>query len=193
MAKVYLLDYVAGNIRSLVNAIERCGYEVEWIRSPEDVQSADVCLYQFSIPTICSSLFYAMLGIRAPAPVRSYHALDDIYHMLSMSNSSSHQLSLTFLFRTETHPSRSRSLRSLPLQSGDIWFPSSNQDAYCSRQALFRYLCWPAGSLCRLYGGTGHCWPRPDTDYSPALQLQHCQRRPEERAVHWLELCYNGP
>lgn len=41
MPKVHLLDYVAGNIRSLVNAIEKCGYEVEWIRSPEDVKHAD--------------------------------------------------------------------------------------------------------------------------------------------------------
>ncbi|KAJ9662154.1 Histidine biosynthesis bifunctional protein hisB [Neophaeococcomyces mojaviensis] len=41
MPKVHLLDYVAGNIRSLVNAIEKCGYEVEWIRSPEDVKFAD--------------------------------------------------------------------------------------------------------------------------------------------------------
>ncbi|KAK4173238.1 hypothetical protein QBC36DRAFT_60340 [Triangularia setosa] len=41
MPKVYLLDYVAGNVRSLVNAIERCGYEVEWIRSPEDVPRAE--------------------------------------------------------------------------------------------------------------------------------------------------------
>lgn len=42
MAKVYLLDYVAGNVRSLVNAIEKVGYTVEWIRSPEDVAKADV-------------------------------------------------------------------------------------------------------------------------------------------------------
>ncbi|KAG0651982.1 Imidazole glycerol phosphate synthase hisHF [Hyphodiscus hymeniophilus] len=41
MPKVYLLDYVAGNVRSLVNAIERVGYTVEWIRSPEDVAKAD--------------------------------------------------------------------------------------------------------------------------------------------------------
>ncbi|EXJ89591.1 imidazole glycerol phosphate synthase hisHF [Capronia epimyces CBS 606.96] len=41
MPKVHLVDYVAGNIRSLVNAIEKCGYEVEWIRSPEDVKNAD--------------------------------------------------------------------------------------------------------------------------------------------------------
>jgi hypothetical protein len=42
MPKVYLLDYVAGNVRSLVNAIEKIGYSVEWIRSPEDVEKADV-------------------------------------------------------------------------------------------------------------------------------------------------------
>ncbi|KAF9882232.1 imidazoleglycerol phosphate synthase [Colletotrichum karsti] len=39
--KVHLLDYVAGNVRSLVNAIEKVGYEVEWIRKPEDVPNAD--------------------------------------------------------------------------------------------------------------------------------------------------------
>jgi glutamine amidotransferase/cyclase len=42
MPKVYLLDYVAGNVRSLVNAIEKVGCSVEWIRSPEDVEKADV-------------------------------------------------------------------------------------------------------------------------------------------------------
>jgi imidazole glycerol-phosphate synthase len=42
MPKVHLLDYVAGNIRSLVNAIEKCGWEVEWIRTPEDVAKAEV-------------------------------------------------------------------------------------------------------------------------------------------------------
>ena len=42
--KVHLLDYVAGNIRSLVNAIEKVGYTVEWIRSPEDVAKADVSI-----------------------------------------------------------------------------------------------------------------------------------------------------
>lgn len=41
MPTVHLLDYVAGNVRSLANAIEKLGYEVEWIRSPEDVARAD--------------------------------------------------------------------------------------------------------------------------------------------------------
>lgn len=46
MPTVHLLDYVAGNIRSLVNAIEKVGYEVEWIKSPEDVSKAEVRQYQ---------------------------------------------------------------------------------------------------------------------------------------------------
>ncbi|CZR60702.1 probable bifunctional histidine biosynthesis protein hishf [Phialocephala subalpina] len=59
MPKVYLLDYVAGNVRSLVNAIEKVGYTVEWIKTPEDVEKADklilpgvghfgYCMTQFS-------------------------------------------------------------------------------------------------------------------------------------------------
>ena len=42
MPKVHLLDYAAGNIRSLVNAIEKLGWEVEWIQSPSDVGKAEV-------------------------------------------------------------------------------------------------------------------------------------------------------
>ncbi|OAL45093.1 imidazole glycerol phosphate synthase-like protein hisHF [Pyrenochaeta sp. DS3sAY3a] len=41
MPTVHLLDYVAGNVRSLVNAIEKVGYSVEWVRSPADVPSAE--------------------------------------------------------------------------------------------------------------------------------------------------------
>jgi glutamine amidotransferase/cyclase len=46
MPTVHLLDYVAGNVRSLVNAIEKVGYTVEWVKSPADVPSAEVCLVQ---------------------------------------------------------------------------------------------------------------------------------------------------
>ncbi|KAF8476203.1 hypothetical protein BDZ91DRAFT_711164 [Kalaharituber pfeilii] len=38
---VHLLDTVSGNIRSLVNAIEKLGYEVQWIRAPEDFDRAE--------------------------------------------------------------------------------------------------------------------------------------------------------
>ncbi|TAQ86327.1 hypothetical protein B7494_g5341 [Chlorociboria aeruginascens] len=41
MPTVHLLDYVAGNVRSLVNAIEKVGYTVEWIKTPEDVAKAE--------------------------------------------------------------------------------------------------------------------------------------------------------
>ncbi|KAL8682535.1 MAG: hypothetical protein Q9186_001388 [Xanthomendoza sp. 1 TL-2023] len=40
MPTVHLLDYVAGNVRSLANAIEKVGYTVEWIRKPEDIEKA---------------------------------------------------------------------------------------------------------------------------------------------------------
>ncbi|KIW03158.1 imidazole glycerol phosphate synthase hisHF [Verruconis gallopava] len=41
MPTVHLLDYVAGNVRSLVNAIEKLGWTVEWVKRPEDVENAD--------------------------------------------------------------------------------------------------------------------------------------------------------
>lgn len=44
MPTVHLLDHVAGNIRSLVNAIERVGFQVEWVKSPDDVAAAEVSL-----------------------------------------------------------------------------------------------------------------------------------------------------
>ncbi|KAI4255356.1 MAG: hypothetical protein LQ352_002611 [Teloschistes flavicans] len=40
MPVVHLLDYVAGNVRSLVNAVEKLGYTIEWVRTPEDVEKA---------------------------------------------------------------------------------------------------------------------------------------------------------
>lgn len=42
MPRVHLLDYVAGNVRSLVNAVEKLGYEVEWIERPDDIKNAEV-------------------------------------------------------------------------------------------------------------------------------------------------------
>ncbi|KAE8146259.1 hypothetical protein BDV25DRAFT_162833 [Aspergillus avenaceus] len=41
MPTVHLLDYVAGNVRSLVNAINKVGYDVDWIKSPEDLKNAE--------------------------------------------------------------------------------------------------------------------------------------------------------
>jgi len=42
MPTVHLLDYVAGNVRSLVNAIEKLGFTVEWIKEPADISKAEV-------------------------------------------------------------------------------------------------------------------------------------------------------
>ncbi|OKL55735.1 Imidazole glycerol phosphate synthase hisHF [Talaromyces atroroseus] len=44
MPSVHLLDYVAGNVRSLVNAINKVGYDVEWIKSPEEVRNAETLI-----------------------------------------------------------------------------------------------------------------------------------------------------
>ena len=42
MPRVHCLDYVAGNVRSLANAIEKLGYTIEWIKSPKEVEHAEV-------------------------------------------------------------------------------------------------------------------------------------------------------
>ena len=47
MPTVHLLDYVAGNVRSLVNAIEKVGYTVAWIEKPEDIIEAEVSSTSF--------------------------------------------------------------------------------------------------------------------------------------------------
>ncbi|KAF8426038.1 hypothetical protein EV426DRAFT_41222 [Tirmania nivea] len=42
---VHLLDTVSGNIRSLVNAIEKLGYEVHWVRSSKDLDNAERVIF----------------------------------------------------------------------------------------------------------------------------------------------------
>ena len=42
MPTVHLLDYVAGNVRSLVNAIEKLDFTIEWITAPSDIEHAGV-------------------------------------------------------------------------------------------------------------------------------------------------------
>ena len=41
---MHILDYVAGNVRSLANAVERLGYTVEWIKEPSDISKAEVSI-----------------------------------------------------------------------------------------------------------------------------------------------------
>lgn len=42
---LYLLDYGAGNVRSLANSITKLGYEFQWVQSPEDLKKADKLLF----------------------------------------------------------------------------------------------------------------------------------------------------
>lgn len=76
MPTVHLLDYVAGNIRSLVNAIEKLGYQVDWIRSPEDVSKAEVRSHP-SCPCQSTCLLFSLMPLspahftcRSQAPSR---------------------------------------------------------------------------------------------------------------------------
>ena len=52
MQTVHLLDYVAGNVRSLANAIEKLGYTIEWIQHPQDVQQAEVGGHQLFLQAV---------------------------------------------------------------------------------------------------------------------------------------------
>lgn len=42
MPGLYMLDYGAGNVRSLVNAIQHLGHEVTFIQNPSELAQADV-------------------------------------------------------------------------------------------------------------------------------------------------------
>lgn len=41
---LYLLDYGAGNVRSLANTIRKLGYSFQWIKKPADFTKATVSL-----------------------------------------------------------------------------------------------------------------------------------------------------
>jgi glutamine amidotransferase/cyclase len=45
MGGLYLLDYGAGNVRSLVNAVNRLGYEIKWVQEPDDILKADKLIF----------------------------------------------------------------------------------------------------------------------------------------------------
>jgi hypothetical protein len=44
---IYLLDYGAGNVRSLLNAVNKLGYSIKEIKSVSDFQKADVTFISF--------------------------------------------------------------------------------------------------------------------------------------------------
>ncbi|CAG8690065.1 10883_t:CDS:2 [Racocetra persica] len=45
MCGLYLLDYGAGNVRSLANALNRLGYKFKWVEKPEDILAADKLIF----------------------------------------------------------------------------------------------------------------------------------------------------
>ncbi|KAI9313071.1 hypothetical protein BX666DRAFT_1864854 [Dichotomocladium elegans] len=45
MTGLYMLDYGAGNVRSLVNAVNRLGYEIEFVKEPSDILKADKLIF----------------------------------------------------------------------------------------------------------------------------------------------------
>lgn len=42
---VTILDYGAGNVRSLENAVRRLGYDLKWVQEPEDITSAERLIF----------------------------------------------------------------------------------------------------------------------------------------------------
>ena len=61
MPTVHLLDYVAGNVRSLVNAINKVGYEVEWVRSPSDLKNAEVSSWSALVMRVSCSADFSVI------------------------------------------------------------------------------------------------------------------------------------
>ncbi|CAO3587851.1 unnamed protein product [Absidia cylindrospora] len=45
MTGLYMLDYGAGNVRSLVNAVKRLGYDIKFIEDPADILKADKLIF----------------------------------------------------------------------------------------------------------------------------------------------------
>ncbi|KAJ2474991.1 Histidine biosynthesis bifunctional protein hisB, partial [Coemansia sp. RSA 2052] len=43
--KLYLLDYGAGNVRSLLNAVEKLGHQIEYIKTAADFAHADKIIF----------------------------------------------------------------------------------------------------------------------------------------------------
>ena len=63
MPTVHLIDYVAGNVRSLANAIEKLGYTIERIKEPKEIEDAEVSrnYYSLSIPRLTCIFKWAKL------------------------------------------------------------------------------------------------------------------------------------
>ncbi|KAI8069431.1 hypothetical protein BC940DRAFT_318279 [Gongronella butleri] len=45
MPGLYMLDYGAGNVRSLINAVNHLGYEIKYVKEPSDILDADRLIF----------------------------------------------------------------------------------------------------------------------------------------------------
>lgn len=53
MTGTYLLDYGAGNVRSLVNAVKKLGHDITFVKDPSDILKADVKKKKKSCADVC--------------------------------------------------------------------------------------------------------------------------------------------
>ncbi|ORX47738.1 imidazole glycerol phosphate synthase HisHF [Hesseltinella vesiculosa] len=45
MPGLYMLDYGAGNVRSLINAVNHLGYDIQYVKEPQDILKADRLIF----------------------------------------------------------------------------------------------------------------------------------------------------
>ena len=56
MTGTYLLDYGAGNVRSLVNAVKKLGHDITFVKDPSDILKADAS-WRHDFPNKLFSLY----------------------------------------------------------------------------------------------------------------------------------------
>ena len=54
MSKLYMLDYGAGNVRSIINAVNHLGYQITFIKDPSEIALADVTIRDTTYNNISS-------------------------------------------------------------------------------------------------------------------------------------------
>ncbi|KAI8365666.1 hypothetical protein EDC96DRAFT_509458 [Choanephora cucurbitarum] len=72
MSKLYMLDYGAGNVRSIINAVNHLGYQITFIKDPSEIALADKLIF----PGV-GDFGFAMRALRAKGyaePLKAYIA-----------------------------------------------------------------------------------------------------------------------
>lgn len=57
---LWILDYGAGNTRSLANTITKLGFEYKFVQAPEDIEKADVRQSLQELPSLCAYLYFSL-------------------------------------------------------------------------------------------------------------------------------------